>query len=122
MTTAFARCTHCHAISRVMDESEARAGSWLAVLDRTCRCGAIIQHAPPATHCGPLLHGPLDQPGCQHHGDNGQSHRQSVRDTQEEVAVHAIPKTRSLPPRTTTINTRNTGVQHPLRLISATAL
>jgi hypothetical protein len=47
--TPFARCTRCGTVCGVMRTSDARAGGWLAVLDRSCPCGASVEDLVPAT-------------------------------------------------------------------------
>jgi hypothetical protein len=47
--TPFARCTRCNQICGVMRATDARASGWLAVLDRTCSCGASVEDLVPAT-------------------------------------------------------------------------
>jgi hypothetical protein len=46
--TPFARCTRCNQICGVMRATDARAGGWLAVLDRACTCGAPVEELVPA--------------------------------------------------------------------------
>ena len=48
--TPFARCTRCNQICGVMRATNVRAGDWLALLDRSCTCGASVEDLVPAVN------------------------------------------------------------------------
>ena len=56
--TPFARCRRCGIVVGVMRASDARAGGWMALLDRTCSCGAPADQLVPATQDEALLAAP----------------------------------------------------------------